>query len=84
MILEWILTPLFFLAKLFLGLFPAFSVPEGLTSSVSVVFSLLSAVGYFFPLGTFALVVGVFLAFEFLVFSVSGFNWLFRKIPSLS
>lgn len=83
MLISLVFDPIFaFLAYLF-NLLPDFAV-SGFSTSIGVLFDLISTVGYFIPLGTLASVLSVFLAFYALQFAFSAFNWLLRKIPTIS
>jgi len=84
MLLETILDPLFWLISTMLNLIPTFEVSDSVVGSFSVIFSLLSSVGYFFPLDTFVSVVSVALAFYAVIFTVSAVNWLIGKIPTIN
>jgi len=84
MIVEAILSPIFYLINAFLGILPSFELPASFTGSMTIFFDLLKGASYFLPLGTIAIILGLVLSFYVLKFTISVVNWVLGKIPTIN
>jgi hypothetical protein len=84
MLLESILEPIFWLVKMALSIVPSFEIADSVAGSMSLVFTSISSIGYFFPVGTLATILGLTLSFYVIKFTISAINWLVAKIPAIN
>jgi hypothetical protein len=84
MLLELVLTPIFWIITNLLSLIPTYELSESFSANTSAFFDVISSTGYFFPLDALFTVITLLLGFYLIVFAISGFNWLIAKIPTIN
>lgn len=84
MVVEMILSLFFSIVSGLIYLVPSFSIPAGMSTAISSVFSLIATVGFFIPLGTLFACMVVMLAVYNIQIIWGLIHWVIRKIPGLS
>ncbi len=84
MISQTLLLLFFGLIHALISIVPSFSIPSGMVSAISDVFSLIATAGYFLPLGTFISVMSIMLAVYNIQIIWGLIHWVLRKIPGIS
>ncbi|MCK5490432.1 MAG: hypothetical protein KAI67_01175 [Candidatus Pacebacteria bacterium] len=84
MIIELILSPIFWAINSALNLLPSVSLPDSFFVAFDSLFSLIATVGFFIPLDTIADALFVLTIYYTLKLSIHIFNFTLRKIPFIS
>lgn len=84
MIIEILLTPIFWFLTNAIYLLPSFSLPDSFVSNMTSFFTLAATVGFFIPLDTIAWIFTLYLGFYALRFAMALFSYILRKVPFLN
>lgn len=87
MITDIILNLLYWAIYLFtapIRLLPNASIPSEIASAVSSIGGYLGAIDFIVPISTIIIILGLFIAIEFAIFSYKVIMWVIRKIPGIN
>lgn len=84
MILEALLRLFLSIADTLVSLIPTVTLPDGLLSGISDVTYVTSQFGYFLPIGTLMICLTFIFLLDNIKFVINLFNFIVRKIPTIS